>query len=206
MQQQGRAVSDGAATAGCAARSRRQPQVFRFRHFELQQGGDVHKMGTESMLLGSWVHPGAAAVCLDVGTGTGVLALMLAQRAAPHATVDAIDIDGGAVDAARANSAACAWAAKLRVHQASLQQWAGLPGSAAGHASQATSPAGRARYDLVVSNPPFFLSSSKPQASAARAAARHADEALPFDDLAAGARASMAWAGCTGWRLLWVPC
>lgn len=55
-------------------------------------------MGTDAMLLGSWVHPQQAQRILDVGCGTGVLALMAAQRASPAACVDAIDVDADAYE------------------------------------------------------------------------------------------------------------
>lgn len=160
-------------------------QVFRFRHFEVHQGTSAHKLGTDSMLLGAWAHPRNAMRMLDVGTGSGVLAIMLAQRAQPGSLIDAIDIDAGAAAAATANAAACPWAASLRVHHASLQEWV-VRCTGAG--------AGQAPYDLIISNPPYFLSSSKPTVSA-RAAARHADVVLPFEDLAAGAAALLASAG-----------
>jgi len=64
---------------------------FRFKYFTIHQDKCAMKVGTDSVLLGSWVQPGSAEKILDIGTGTGILAIMLAQKST--ALLDAIDID-----------------------------------------------------------------------------------------------------------------
>ena len=95
------------------------------------------KVGTDGVLLGAWAKGGLRI--LDAGTGTGVIALMMAQRY-PEAQVTAIDIDEGAVRQAQQNVADSPFAAQVTVLQKSLQEHEG-------------------EYDAIVSNPPFFIDS-----------------------------------------------
>lgn len=147
--------------------------TFKFKYFTLGHGRCAMKMGTDAMLLGSWSQPPEhTTYVLDVGTGSGVLALMMSQKTEQQcSTVHAIDIDEHAVLQAQENFQASPWSKRLLVAHCSLQDWA----------EQSS-----IKYDLIISNPPFFLRSSKPEEST-RAAARHADGVLPFRDLAAAA-------------------
>ena len=95
------------------------------------------KVGTDGVLLGAWAHGGSCI--LDIGTGTGVIALMMAQRF-PDAQVTAIDIDDGAVRQAAANVAQSPFDLRIKVTQASLQKHEG-------------------QYEAIVCNPPFFIDS-----------------------------------------------
>lgn len=95
------------------------------------------KVGTDGVLLGAWAQGGSCI--LDIGTGTGVVALMMAQRF-PDAQVTAIDIDDGAVRQAAANVAQSPFDLRIKVTQASLQEHKGL-------------------YEAIVCNPPFFIDS-----------------------------------------------
>lgn len=95
------------------------------------------KVGTDGVLLGAWAQGGSCI--LDIGTGTGVIALMMAQRF-PDAQVTAIDIDDGAVRQAAANVAQSPFDLRIKVTQASLQEHKGL-------------------YEAIVCNPPFFIDS-----------------------------------------------
>jgi len=97
-------------------------RAFEFRHFTVQQDMCAHKVGTDSMLLGAWADPGPAPRILDIGTGTGVLALMMAQKAHPDAAVHAIDVDEAACRQAQANAQASPWSSLIHVHHMSLQQ------------------------------------------------------------------------------------
>ena len=125
------------------------------------------KVGTDAVLLGSWVNTDNVRSILDIGTGTGIIALMLAQKS--EAIIDAIDIDQNAFIQATENVAACKWRNRIRVHHVSLQDFARIPNH---------------KYDLIVSNPPYFIDSSKASGES-RSNARHTDQ-LPYDDLLKG--------------------
>lgn len=129
------------------------------------------KVGTDGVLLGSWCDVGGlrgADAALDVGCGTGLLALMIAQRA-PCGRIDAVEIDPGSAADAVHNFAASPWSDRLRVFENSFQQYA----------AQTTM-----RYRHIVSNPPYFLNALKNPARE-RAMARHTDS-LSFEELLAG--------------------
>lgn len=156
---------------------------FGFRQFFVRHDRSSMKVGTDGVLLGSWTpvqacqspSGGGQKGCsvLDVGTGSGLIALMLAQRTAgmPDVRIDAIDIDEASCRQARENVDASPWAERLHVAQSSLQEWQMVQGNC---------PNGT-WYDLIVSNPPYFVHSLKAP-DAARCAARHNDT-LPFDVL-----------------------
>ena len=107
------------------------------------------KVGTDGVLLGAWAQGGQRI--LDAGTGTGIIALMMAQRC-PEALVTAIDIDEGAVRQARQNVAQSPFSERVRVVQETLQEFGGVNGFN-GHDGLDGS------YDAIVSNPPFFIDS-----------------------------------------------
>ena len=150
---------------------------FRFRQFELRQDRCAMKVGADGTLLGAWaLMPGeASGRVLDIGTGTGLIALMMAQRY-PEAEVTAIDIDAGAVSQAQENVAASPFARRVTVMEMALQQM----GESSPVADQPSS-----RYDALVCNPPFFVNSLVCP-DARRTAARHASS-LPLTDLTAAA-------------------
>lgn len=135
------------------------------------------KVGTDSLLLGSWVYLHKAQRILDVGTGTGVLALMVAQRS--DAAVLAIDVDMDCVTQAAENVARSQWKDRVVVEHISIQRLSKI-------AVQ--------KFDAVVANPPYFFQSSKPS-SDVRTIARHADETLPHDDLASAAAGLLGESG-----------
>lgn len=126
------------------------------------------KVGTDAVLLGAWVNAMNAQRILDIGTGTGVIALMLAQKTKGH--VDAIDIDENAFMQAVENVSYSPFLNKVTVHHISLQDFANT------HQHK--------KYDLIVSNPPYFIDSSK-STGEARTKARHNDH-LPFEQLLLG--------------------
>lgn len=115
--------------------------VFRFKQFEVDQGTCAMKINTDGVLLGGSTFFSEARRILDVGTGTGVIALMLAQSH-PHAYIDAVEIDDAAYLQAKINFQNSPFAARLQV----------FPGSFAD-----MKPPGL--YDLIVSNPPFYTNS-----------------------------------------------
>jgi len=122
------------------------------------------KVGTDAVLLGSWTDTSESHFILDIGTGTGILALMLAQRS--KAAIDAIDIEESACIQARENIKASPWENRIKIHHVPLQEFA-----------KSTDR----KYDLIVSNPPYFIDSSK-ASGIERSISRHTD-LLPFDEL-----------------------
>lgn len=111
------------------------------------------KVGTDGVLLGAWAYGGQRI--LDIGTGTGIIALMMAQRYR-EALVKAIDIDEGAAIQARQNAFASPFADRVEVYKMSLQELTDKETAA---------------YNAIVCNPPFFvdaLSAAEPQRNAAR--------------------------------------
>ncbi len=113
---------------------------FQFRQFTVRQEGCAMKVGTDGVLLGAWARGGRCI--LDVGCGTGLIALMMAQRFS-EAEVDAIDLDEDACLTAQQNAALSPFASRTRVFRARVQDWKTMEADA-GH------------YDAVVCNPPFY--------------------------------------------------
>ena len=109
------------------------------------------KVGTDGVLLGAWAKGGQRI--LDAGTGTGVIALMMAQRY-PEAQVTAIDIDEGAVRQAQQNVAQSPFAERVEVLRKSVQEFDGVNGFNGFNERD-----GFYGYDAIISNPPFFIDS-----------------------------------------------
>jgi tRNA1Val (adenine37-N6)-methyltransferase len=142
---------------------------FQFQQFRLEQGRCAMKVSTDACLLGAAADLRGATRLLDIGTGTGLLALMAAQRQ-PGVAIEAIEIDAAAATQAAANAAASPWAERIRVHSASLVEYA------------ATQPP---PFSHIVCNPPFFRQSLR-SPNAARTTARHeAADTLSFEAVAA---------------------
>lgn len=139
-------------------------QEFAFKQFIIHQEKCAMKVGTDAVLLGAWVQPKNPKTILDIGTGTGVIALMIAQKT--EGEIDAIEIDENAFEQAKENVLASKWNNRVHVHHISLQNFS----------KNSTN-----KYDLIVSNPPYFVDSFKSNAEA-RNSARHADQ-LPFSEL-----------------------
>ena len=97
------------------------------------------KVGTDSIMLGSWVQANHAQRVLDIGTGSGLLSIMLAQKTQDTCLIDGIDIDAEAILQAKGNAKNCPWSERLTFQHTSLQQFSVKAG-----------------YDLIVSNPPYF--------------------------------------------------
>lgn len=97
------------------------------------------KVGTDSIMLGSWVAVENSKSILDIGTGSGILALMLAQKSADDCQITGIDIDANACEQAYGNALASPWSSRLNIREVSLQ-----------NCQFATT------FDLIVTNPPYF--------------------------------------------------
>ena len=117
-----------------------EPFVFRFKQFEIHQDGASYKIGTDSILLGAWSTVTGVRRAIDLGAGSGVLALMLAQRS-KDILIDAIEIDPAVVAEAEKNVALSPWSDRIRVVEHDV-------------ANLNTLPLGK--YDLVISNAPYF--------------------------------------------------
>ena len=167
---------------------------FQFKQFFVKHDKCAMKVGTDGVLLGAWTPTGeckmqnAKCKILDVGTGSGLIALMLAQRC-PEAQIDAIDIDPDAVAQARENFASSPWSARLHVSQCALQDWqmsndkCQMTNDKCQMTNDKCQISNDKLYDLIVSNPPYFTASLK-NPDAARCTARHNDT-LPFSVLIA---------------------
>lgn len=130
--------------------------IFRFKQFEADQSGCSMKINTDGVLLGAMARADKPQRILDIGTGTGVIALMLAQRF-PDAMVDAVEIDPRAAETARRNFSQSPFASRLTCHPLGLSDF--VP---------------EAPYDLIVSNPPYFLDALK-NPDRRKSIARHTD-------------------------------
>ena len=117
---------------------------FRFRQFTLIQEKSAARIGSDSILLGAWANTGKGGRILDIGTGTGILALMAAQRN-PAATIDAVEIDPASAEEAKENFQHSPWANRLRVVMGNILEIE-MP-----H-----------RYDRILSIPPYFPSIPSP--------------------------------------------
>lgn len=151
---------------------------FQFRQFRIEQDRCALKVGTDGVLLGGWTDTDGAKNILDIGTGTGLIALMLAQRTDKEkAKITAIEIDEETATQAKINISNSKWAERITVKCQSLQD----------HLTDTP-------FDLIVCNPPYFSNSMK-SADDKRAKARH-DDTLPAIDLATHSIRLLAPHGC----------
>lgn len=141
---------------------------FRFKQFTIQQDRAAMKVGTDGVLLGAWVSLENPESILDIGSGTGLIALMLAQRSDAF-QIDAIEIEDDAYEQAVTNFENSDWSDRLFCYHASLQEFAEEMDE---------------QYDLIVSNPPFYTDSYE-SSDSNRSLARF-ESALPFEELIEG--------------------
>lgn len=141
---------------------------FHFKHFSMMHSHSTMRIGTDAVLLGRWVEVGPADTVLDVGTGCGIIAMMLAQRGVAH--VDAVELDADSANEAALNFKVSQWRDKMCVYNADIKSF-----------DNGT------RYDLIVSNPPYFVNSSKCDEDR-RSMARHSGMTLSFEDLLSAAK------------------
>lgn len=148
---------------------------FRFKQFEVFHDRCAMKVGTDGVVLGAWSGVESTGRILDVGTGSGLIALILAQRT-QHFTkpprIEAIEYDASASQQAAENVLRSPWSNRIVVHHADFRQFSSE------------------KYDLIVSNPPFFRKVLKAPV-AERSGARH-DVTLSFEELVEGTRSLLA--------------
>ncbi|MDR2955422.1 MAG: methyltransferase [Prevotella sp.] len=138
---------------------------FKFKNFTVYHDQCAMKVGTDGVLLGAWCDVSDAKKALDIGTGTGLIALMIAQRN-PLLKIDAIDIDDKAILQAKENIDKSEFSSQIACSHQSLQDF--YKGT-------------KNKYDVIVSNPPFFVNSLKSK-GVERTLARHTDS-LNIEDL-----------------------
>ena len=127
---------------------------FQFKQFSIQQNSAAMKIGTDGILLGAWVKANNKKHGLDIGTGTGVIAIMQCQKN-DTINMDAIDISKNAIADAEINFKNCPWKNRLSLGHKDLNKFQPIK-----------------KYDFIVSNPPYFKDSLKPENSE-RTKARH---------------------------------
>ncbi|MCA1741377.1 MAG: methyltransferase [Bacteroidales bacterium] len=143
---------------------------FKFKQFTVHQGTSVFRVTTDSVLLGAWAAVEGAAHIVDIGTGTGLLALMAAQRSV--ATIVAIEPDRNAFMQAGVNITNSPWHERITLLISSIQDYR---------------PAGNSHFDAIITNPPYFVDSLL-NPDEAKARARHTVTLSRADLLVAAAR------------------
>nr|WP_044655518.1 methyltransferase [Bacteroides acidifaciens] len=146
---------------------------FQFKQFTVWHDKCAMKVGTDGVLLGAWASVRNAHKILDVGTGTGLVALMLAQRSLLDADIVALEIDKAAAGQAGENVARSPWKERIEVVQADFRNYQSSD-----------------KFDVIVSNPPYFVDSLEcPDQQ--RNAARHNDS-LTYEELLEGVAGLLA--------------
>jgi tRNA1Val (adenine37-N6)-methyltransferase len=142
----------------------RRNSIFYFKQFSIDHSGATMKVGTDAVLVSAWANVDGAKHILDIGTGSGVIALMLAQRTDQSVKIDAVEIELQNAEQAQINVQNSPWPNKVNVHTTSVQEFSSS-----------------VLYHCIISNPPFFSNSFQPPDSG-RSTARHTNS-LPFSDL-----------------------
>jgi tRNA1Val (adenine37-N6)-methyltransferase len=114
---------------------------FTFKQFFVAHDRCAMKVGTDGVLLGAWVPVDNANKVLDIGCGSGLIAMMIAQRSASDVLIDGVELEPAAAQQANSNVELSPWAARIHIYEQDVHQFA------ENHAHQ---------YDLIVSNPPYF--------------------------------------------------
>ncbi len=149
--------------------------VFRFKRFAIDQTGCAMRINTDGVLLGALAIGEDAQTVLDIGTGTGVISLMLAQRF-PNANITGLEIDASSAAAAANNALQSPFSNRVQVSHSAFQDF------------QPPHP-----IDLIVSNPPFYVNTLH-NPDARKKQARHTDMTF-FDDLLSYAEVHLSTRG-----------
>lgn len=142
---------------------------FQFKQFRIHQEKTAMKVNTDGVLLGAWADICGAETVLDIGTGTGLISLMIAQRSS--AIITGVEIEKNAAEEAVQNVKNSKWSNRVSIHHISFQDFA---------------KNSQKKFDLIVSNPPFFSNSLK-NTNPHLSLARH-NHLLPFEDIITGAK------------------
>jgi tRNA1Val (adenine37-N6)-methyltransferase len=142
---------------------------FAFKQFIINQGNCAMKVSTDAVLLGAWVIPNGSKTILDIGTGTGVIALMLAQKSIAH--ILAIDVDKKSAEQAKNNVDESKFKNNITVTHQSFQS---------------LTASYEQKFNLIVTNPPYFIDSLKSLGDG-KNLAKHNDS-LSFEDLLNGVK------------------
>ncbi|MDL4912602.1 MAG: tRNA1(Val) (adenine(37)-N6)-methyltransferase [Enterobacterales bacterium endosymbiont of Blomia tropicalis] len=129
---------------------------FTFKQFFVAHDRCAMKVGTDGILLGAWAPVANVKRILDIGCGSGLIALMLAQRTAETVQIDAVELDAQAAQQAFENVQQSPWPTRIHIHQQDIATWA---------------ENNEQRYSLIVSNPPYFtpgVACSSPERDSAR--------------------------------------
>ncbi|MFI5452733.1 tRNA1(Val) (adenine(37)-N6)-methyltransferase [Pedobacter sp. UC225_61] len=137
--------------------------IFKFKQFEVDQRGCAMKINTDGVLLAALAESNSPKRILDIGTGTGVIALMLAQRF-NHAHLEAVEIDEEASKTADRNFKSSIFSDRLTINHRAIEQYSTID-----------------KFDLIVSNPPYFVNDLK-NLEEKKGIARHTNEEF-FNDL-----------------------
>ncbi len=156
--------------------------IFHFKQFDVHQEMCAMKVSTDAILFGSWAKCHNARNVLDIGTGTGILALMMAQKN-PDAAIDAIEIDADSLLQAKENFARSKWNKSITAIHTSLQRFTNDK-----------------KYDVIISNPPYFINQLKAP-DTRKSTAKHTNE-LSYQELVSGINRLLHDEGCT---LLMLP-
>lgn len=143
--------------------------TFEFKKFKIKHDRCAMRVGTDAVLLGAWVVPNGSKSILDIGTGSGVIAMMLAQKST--AKILAVDIDKESTEQALENVQNSVFAGQVEIVNTSFQKFAETSND---------------KFDLIVTNPPYFIDSLK-NSSDSKATARHNDS-LSYSDLLVGVK------------------
>jgi tRNA1Val (adenine37-N6)-methyltransferase len=144
--------------------------VFTFKQFKVIQQESAMKVGTDSILLGCFVEVDEVRTVLDIGTGTGLLALMMAQRSS--AKITAIEIEPKAAAEAMLNFSECKWVDRIFIKQCSIQQFAQQ------HQQQ---------FDLILCNPPYYANNKNVAIAQRERSTARQTNTLTFQELAQSA-------------------
>jgi tRNA1Val (adenine37-N6)-methyltransferase len=137
---------------------------FHFKQFTIRHDRCAMKVGTDAVVLGAWVDVSNVEKILDIGTGSGVIALMLAQRTETSTRLECVEIEKNSADQATDNVNSSRWSSRIDIHQIAVQDY--FPAT---------------RFDLIVTNPPYFNKSLKPQ-QGERQQVRHTSS-LSYEEL-----------------------